>query len=246
MAMTKTILEDQLYSILQKYKQNNDYDLVKNGELAFEEYLREYSHDNEVWMRYALFFNLSNVEYPDKSVEMLERLLAHNKHDAKILLLLADIQDSSIGIMTKEVIKRLHEFHSDDNQEMSMIEYTKGRLCYYFDKKKYEECLIKSIQLCERHVWNHEELGYICIARGDIKQGCELIKKAIKNVKYIFPSTNPSIGSIIEIPTADEYIGEFITGTIRPQSAFEDLCKTYIRYCPIEITHQPENLIHEN
>jgi hypothetical protein len=235
MSIAATILEDRLYSIVTQYKKVSHEELFNQIEETFNDYLRKFPKDTEVWMRYALFLNISIVDYSDKSVEILKTLIEENGENARALLLLADIQDFSIGRITEKVAQWLHDFKTDNTEIMSMIEYAKGRFSFYYDKKEYEKYLIRSIKYCQRHVNNHKELGIIYLERGEIKQGSNSIKSAIRNTLSVFPYTNPYIGSTFDIPTTDEYLAEFITGTMKPQSTFEDLCKTYANSCDVNI-----------
>lgn len=231
--MHVTLLEDRLDLLTKQYEETQNQKIFEDIEQSFRDYLRENPQDSEIWIRLALFLNISIVSYSDKSIEILEQLLLHDNKNIKALLILADIQDFSAGGISNGVSQRLFTFETDNNENKSMIEYAKARYCFYRNKERYEEHLVRSTMLCSRHVNNNKELGKICIEKGRIREGCALIKQALKNIKCVCPEVFSYIGLIFDIPTADEYLGEFIKGTMTTKSDVDDLGAFYHRYCII-------------
>ena len=227
---TQLLLEEILKKLSKEYEETNDKNVFLKIEQVLEDHLKKNINDSENWIRLAIFLSKPLFGYADKAIIYLKELLIREPNNARALLVLAEISFTS-GITDEDTINQLSSIKVQDNALMSMLEYMKTYQ-YDLDFQKKEEYLTNSVRLYSGLVKNNQELGEIYLSQGKTKEGCSLIRQAIKNVTCIFPFKNPYIGRGFYITSVDQYLSEFITGTSMSDSNFKELGELYLKYCP--------------
>ncbi len=204
MNINKQILLKNINAQIDEHRKNN-YDMVTfiAMQKTFDEYLSMHQKDTEIWLRYALcmYTFAEGTDYPE---ECLRKILEYDPNNLYAIMLLAYINahDSHIS---DQLFIQLCNLKSNDNEILSMIEYEK--IWYYTDDENYKKVLIKSVELCDKHVWNKVNLGRLYISEGDIKKGQELIIKGLDNVKLIYTDD-----TVYDELSVEEYFNEVIKG----------------------------------
>ena len=202
--MNKNLLLKSINKQMDQYRKNN-YDMTtfNNIQRIFDEYLHIHSKDTEIWLSYALcMYKLAEgSDYPE---EYLRKILEYDQNNLYAVMLLAYVNahDSHIN---DQLFKKLCSLKSNNNEILSMIEYEK--IWYYTDKENYKKVLINSVKLCDKHVWNHVNLGRLYISEGEIKKGQELILKGLKNVQLVYDDN-----TVYDELSVEEYFNETIKG----------------------------------
>lgn len=86
-----------------------------------------------------------------------------------------------MGAQDNELVDKLSQAKSDDQDLLSLIEIAKARSWEFRNTEEYEKCLLKSIELCKTHVTNYVMLGRFYIKQGRHSEGVSLIKQALLN-----------------------------------------------------------------
>ena len=210
----------------------------KNAEklrIIFKKYLKENPYDTEIWLKFILLLYLAPLHEDLGAIKCIEKVLEYDPHNVKALLLLYYIHEH-IGTAELGLFEKVSNFKTSDSEIQSMIEY--GKSWYYQDNDNYdnyEQCLIRSIELCNKHVSNYISLGQYYLIKGKLTQGSALMKKGLSNVKNIIDDdykynaldieeffnerfkgihiTDINYGIIIESfnPTSPWVTGDFIT-----------------------------------
>ncbi len=229
--MEKKIFEEKLEQLSRKYEQTNEYSYLESIEKEFQDYLKYNPKDSESWITFAIFL-YEDLHTTEEAVKCLEELLINDSENIRALLVLAMIQDFSYGSFDEKVFDQISATRIKNYELLSMVEYMKAWGYYFNNKEQREKCLINSINLYPNHVKNNEELGKIYLGQGKIEEGCTLIKKALRNVKFIFPELWLYICPTFKITSVDKYLAEFITGTSMSSSNFKELGELYLKCCP--------------
>ena len=227
---TQLLLEEKLKKLSKEYEETNDQNVFLKIEQVLEDHLKKNINDSENWIRLAIFLSKPLFGYADKAIIYLKELLMREPNNARALLVLAEISFTS-GITDEDTINQLSSIKVQDNALMSMLEYMKTYQ-YDLDIQKKEEYLTNSVRLYSGLVTNNQELGEIYLSQGKTIEGCSLIKRALRNIKSIYPEIWPYIGSTFDIISVDEYIDEFITGTNIPYWRMKELGELYLKHCP--------------
>lgn len=185
-------------------------EIIADIERILKEYLSIHPQDSDIWLKLSRLYRFL---YDDISTnECLNTVLEYEPHNAQALILLASFADSYPGI-TKEIFQKLCEFYSSDEKIMSMIEYLKGKyfLVESFSNKKYElpqeQEFKRSIELCDKYVWNHVQLAHIYINRHELAEARELLISALSNIKRVSGSSD-----YYDFLSVERYINELVTG----------------------------------
>lgn len=225
--MNTNQLEIKLDKLSEQYESSNNSAILDDIEQVFKEYLKDNPQDNNILIKFAIFLSEGPIgDYP-QAIALLKNLLKIDPGEIKALLVLSEIQYFNIRIDT-ETFKMLSTTKTDDLALMSMVEYMMAQYFFLNDKKKYEEHLINSVNLYPCHVKNHQKLAKIYINRGNINEGCILLKKALRNITCVWPEAYVYFPyGLFKITTVDKYITEFITGTYISNSNLKQLGEYY-------------------
>lgn len=201
--MKKILLETINALMIQHRKSNYSMETFVSMQKTFDAYLNNHPKDTEIWLSYALcMYKLAEgSDYPE---ECLRKILEYDKNNIQAIMLLTYINahDSHIS---DQLFEQLCSLKTNDKEIPSMIEYEK--IWYYPDDENYEKVLTKSVELCDKHVWNLVNLGRLYISKGEIKKGQELILKGLDNVQLVYDD-NTDYDEL----SVEEYFNEGIKG----------------------------------
>lgn len=175
--------------------------------------LNSHSEESLKIMQLALLQCEFPFENYERAIEIL-RLDAGESKDIRTGIIGFEMSFlfSDVDNAFRDNIKRLYAESSGYYQ--SLAEYLFA-LEYYLNKD-YNSALThlnKSIELCDKHVYNYELMSKLC--RGSKKKAfLELARNNIQGPRYCTPGQT--------IPDPDDYIGEFVSGRMRPTETFDE------------------------
>ncbi len=223
--VTKLDLFDQANKLVKEWNCDPSGErALERLEILLENYLKDQSHDTEVWYMLALAVNTVPLADHPKAIACLERILEYDPDNIRALLLIVSIRSYFCGI-DQALLKKLESVTSDQRNLLSLIEYAKA-MCYgaIDDNYMYEKSLIKSIEYCDKYVWNYVRLGDQYVNQGKKVEGIKLIAQGLKNVKKIFRR-----GDFLDIINLERYIDEYLRGIDISSANFEYIINMLVK-----------------
>ena len=205
-------------------KKVNDMDDMEKGELLFDEYLKKHPNDIEMILRQARYVLAPPLAYLPKALDCIYAVLSIDSNNIEAYLLWACILNFMLGGVDADLFNRLSNLKTDNLDKQSMIEHVKS--WYYRDQNMhdlYEITLINSINIYSYNVWNYRDLGRFYMEHGRKDEGQKLIKKAMDNVKNVFPDNYDY--SNYDLTDVQSYFDSLIRGTRITYAVSENLDK---------------------
>lgn len=208
---------------------------MDEAEALFDEYLQANPNDVEMWLRLAVLENSPPLCYFPKAIDCLQKVLEidPNNFEAAMLYAYTNYYHTPEKEFAIENLQILNSLKTDDPEKQSMIEYAKSLLYSRLSSEKYiieyEQALLKSISLHQKHVRNYWALFNLYRGKKPHK-AIEFATTAIKNVQKIYPRKKQKD---YDWTNYNEHINEFIKGTHLTTEVFEMLeeslekCKSY-------------------
>jgi tetratricopeptide (TPR) repeat protein len=191
-------------------------------QLMFEDYLRKNPYDTEVRIKFSFVLYRSLLNANISAINCLEKILEYEPNNILVSLIIFYIHQHE-SVIDQEVFEKLSNLQTEDTQIQSMIEYAKS--WYHIvrdDYDEYENCLLKSIELCDKYLWNYVDLGQLYIKRRDLAKGYTLIKKGLENFEYVYDEQHPQ--DILDI---EEFFNERFKGIHLSQPNYEIILESF-------------------
>lgn len=220
--MINNLNEEQLYKLIKVFNEQNTKQSAEALELFLDCYLANNSSDVEMWVKLALTVYRSPLHDDLKAIDCLEKALLTDPKNIKVMLLLIYVIYHCI-YFDEELFKRLCNLQTQDNELMSLIEYTKS---WYYQFKEndelYQKTLNNSIELYDQYVWNYIDLGRFYIGKGNLAKGSDLMKKGLNNLKYVYDDSHP-----YDILDIEEFFNERFRGIHLSKSNYEIILESF-------------------
>ncbi|MCL5875208.1 MAG: hypothetical protein M1114_01925 [Candidatus Dependentiae bacterium] len=174
-------------------------------------YLQEYPRDTDIWIKLALAVYTKSYADDIRAMECMNEILSYDPTNPYALIILAYIE-SHWSRISDTTFEKLSLVQDEDNEIMSTIEYVKS--WYYSEqgnKTLYQKSLENSVALCQQHVNNYIDLGWVYINQGKIEEGEKLKAIGLANVKIRYVYSNNTI--YFNFTDVDEFLNERIKGT---------------------------------
>lgn len=224
--MEKKLILEKFQQLMIEWNQTyNGGDILEQMEILLEDYIKQHPLDCEILVKLAFVeYMVPFADYP-KALYFLERVLACNPNDSKILLAVAYIQwaDSLIRSM---ILRRLQALRTNNNQEQALHWYAQS--LYYStcnDVKGCVKALNHSVDLYSDFVWPHVDLGRFYKSAGDSKHAKSHFKSALANVQHVYKEQE-----FLDFTNIDAFIDEHLKGTVLSKMNFERI-QNYIVAC---------------
>lgn len=198
------------------------YFIAKELAFVLETYLESYPNDITMRLKYALVLYDSLLHDDVEALEQLNKIIISDPKNINAWLLSAYIK-AHLSFIDDQFFINFCNIKSSDKCIQSMIEYMKSWYYIHKSDKEYEKSLIDSINLCDKHVNNYTELAQLYMRNNKIIQGQQLLKKALDNVKLIYPQ-EPHYFDILDI---EEFFNEYIKGIHLSQSNYETILESF-------------------
>ncbi len=214
--------EDQLNKLIKVFNEEKTKQSAETLEIFLDCYLANNPLDTEIWVKLALTVYRSPLHDDLKAIDCLEKALVSDPYNIKVMLLLIYVIYHCI-YFDDELFKRLCNLKTQDNELMSLIEYTKS--WYYLFKENdefYQKTLNNSIELCDRYVWNYIDLGRFYIEKGNLAKGFDLMKKGLDNLEYVYDDTRS-----YDVLNIEEFINERFRGIHLSKSNYEIILESF-------------------
>lgn len=173
----------------------------------------------QLWLK----LSLTELQFPfedyESALQCIRQIYKIDPYNLDAIILESGIKWHSFGFIDEELFERLVKTDCDDTKVMAIIYYLQS--LYYFDNKdaKNRKLLLeKSIGLYDGFVYPYRDLGGILLSELKFKEGNEMLKKAVVNVKKVL-----QIEDDYDFTDMDMYIAEYITGTQISYINFESL-----------------------
>ncbi|MBY0353290.1 hypothetical protein K2W90_02895 [Candidatus Babeliales bacterium] len=153
-----------------------------------EENLKNEPNNIDILLKLALL----EVDPPEGDeilcAQYIEKILALDEQNVNGLLLLAYFKHYILMEHADEnLMQSLTSLQTSCNEVNSMLRYAASWFFFFRgDEEKEIECLRKSINYYQGHVWNYVGLGRSYLLQGKNTEGKELIRRALSNVKVIY------------------------------------------------------------
>ncbi len=222
--ITVNKLQKDLYQEYHQKNNNNNRegDIAEHIEAYIETYLQEHPYDSEIQIRFALFLNYPPLVHTLKSINVLRNVINYDSNNAIALLALAYIKSRCYYGVDNSLRQQLAACQTDDNEIKSMLALAQS--WHYRNKDKEGELLlIISIQLCNTHVSNYEELTQLYIRTNRICAGRALAQKGLYNVRHIYYDNDCYEPIFKELCTIEHFINENVKGIFVIKPNFETL-----------------------
>lgn len=188
-------------------------------QLMFEDYLRKNPYDTEIRIKFSFVLYRSLLNANICAIECLEKILEYEPNNILVSLIIFYIHQHE-SVVDQEVFEKISNLQTNDTEIQSMIEYAKS---WYRDNyDDYEKCLVKSIQLCDKYLWNYVDLGQLYIKRKDLAKGYALIKKGLENFEYVYDEQRPQ--DILDI---EEFFNERFKGIHLSKPNYEIILESF-------------------
>jgi tetratricopeptide (TPR) repeat protein len=147
------------------------------------------SKDLEFWLGLALIIVKPPFGDEEKSILFLNKALNIDNDNPIALLILAHVYEFELGGINDMLLYRIKNLNTGSDEINSMLKYVAS--WSYADGKKNdpemeEKLLKKSIELCDKHVWNYEHLARLYLKQKRYLEVNSLIGKALENIKKIY------------------------------------------------------------
>lgn len=192
---------------------------IPETERILKESLQKRPNEISMWLK----LSLTELQYPycdyKEALLCLDHIYEIDHSNLDALLLEAGIRWHNMGYIDKSTFDRIRRIDCPDHKTRAMIYYMES--LYYQGEKdlnNQKRMLQKSIEEYDQYVYPFKDLGTLLFLESNHRDGKEMLKKAVNNVKTVFmPGTDYDFTDI------DLYIAEFITGTGLSASNFEYL-----------------------
>jgi hypothetical protein len=179
-------------------------------EALIEKELERNPHNIQLLLKFALLEQ--SVPFADhiKSTWILNVILTYEPNNQLALLILAGVNHYCGHAMDdKEIFEKLCSAETTNKEMASMLAYAAS---WYYedigDKEKLECILLKSIELCSRHVFNQKSLAKLYLKQNRLAEAKLLVQKAMTNVVKILKDDD-----WWDYTDANNYTNEMIKGT---------------------------------
>ncbi len=173
----------------------------------------------QLWLK----LSLTELQFPfedyESALQCISQIYNIDPCNIDAIILETGIRWHSFGFINEELFKRLVKTSCVDEKKTAIIYYLQS--LYYEDDKDIKNrklLLKKSIEVYDRFVYPYRDLGRILLSELKFKEGNEMLKKAVANVKKVLQIEDP-----YDFTDVDVYIAEFITGTEISYINFESL-----------------------
>ena len=212
----KLLLEEDI-KYVRKNRPNMEY--IESLEKKIEFYLKREPHDEDMWIKYALFEAGMPLKDTSKAVEILGGLINYNPNNVKAMLIMADLQSLDLGGVDNKLFEKLTQAKVENKEDTAMIALV---ISWFYSQKdneyNEEKWLKKSILLGPKLSYNFILLGKLYFEKGDEEKGKHYMKIGLNNI------TNQSIDHLNEV---DKYINEFIKGLNRTAEYIDYIKEEY-------------------
>jgi tetratricopeptide (TPR) repeat protein len=225
--MHKDLNNEQFSKLINIFKNEKTKEAAEDLELFLEEHLAKNPYDTEIWIKLALVVYWAPLYDDLKAAECLKKILKYNPKNVRAILLLVYILDHCMGF-DDDLFKQLCDTCTDNEEYMSMIEYVKTS--YYFDKDEalYQASFEKSIECCDRFVWNHVKLGQFFLYKKNLEKGYYYLQKGIMNIEYVYDEHHPYPDAL----DIEEFFNERFKGIHMTQSNYEIIMESFDHNSP--------------
>jgi tetratricopeptide (TPR) repeat protein len=187
-------------------------------------YLKKHPQDTEAWLLLIMIETNPPLENPFEIIKYANHILSYDSTNVYALLFLSFAQDVFLGGIQEETYHHLCLAQSSELEVISMIELVKAN---YFAQKNdvlnYEKALKKSIVYCSSHVKNLSDLGIFYLNQGKAREGKELIRKALDNVKSINHFSDPYKPNEHDATGMNEFFDYYYKGTTLRDAKYDYL-----------------------
>lgn len=200
-------MHDLLTKINVLYNNDNDNEVYR----LIEEQLKHESNDIGLWLSLAIVIVAPPHGDEEKSIACLQKALKIDENNVRALLILTYVYEHELGGIDDVLLKKIESLHAESDELNSMLKYAAS--WSYAKRKKNdpitkEKLLLESIQLCNKHVRNYEDLAKLYFDQGRDAEARELVKRALSNVQYIYPKDAHER----DATNVNEFINERIKG----------------------------------
>lgn len=209
---------DQLKKLIEK---GDSFETEK----FLEEQLKKYPNDIGLLLKLCMTRINIPIEDGEKALLCINKIYEIDINNFYATILEYCIYDSILGGIEEIHYNKLKRLNNCSNYQLSIARYLMSYYWYFTknDVVKTIELLKESIELCNEFVNNYNLLGGIYIEMGHKELGVKLKRKALENIKMIYPDEY-----IYDFTDVNEYINEIITGIyvtdLRYQEILEE-CK---------------------
>lgn len=207
-------LENKISCFLAEYKNNKDEIVLYNIEKLFEDYSKIEPLNFDVLFKFAIFeYEFFHDDL--KTLSILKKIVDQDKDNLHAILMMALISFTMSYAEKDYIYKKIEDLKTNNPDVLSLLEYAKALYWAGFDENLFKAHLEKSVNFSDKFVWNLFKLGRIYLEKGEIKKGKDLIKKAIDNIQYIYPSFEDGN---FRIESKEEFLNERFKGIWLTQS----------------------------
>jgi len=212
---------------LMEFYYSNDYELdqrrTEELRIKFKEYLKENPFDTEIWIKFALLLYSSLLHEDLGAQKCLEKILEYDPNNIKVILFRAYIIEH-YSYIDDNLFASLNKIISTDNSLMSLVEYSKSSYYYLVQENfdEYENCLLRSIKLCDQYLSNYIDLGQYYLKKGYLQKGYDLMNQGLKNFEYVYDDNHPH--DILDI---EEFFNERFKGLHLSRSNYEIIFESF-------------------
>ncbi|MGE0009669.1 MAG: tetratricopeptide repeat protein [Candidatus Babeliales bacterium] len=161
-------------------------------------HLCKYPQNVDSWLQLTMLEFSMSWKDPYRMENYLTNALSFDKENIYALLFLAYADWLHRGEVRLEVLNSLSKLNVD-SEHASMIEFANALGTMLDYPEKYEQHLLRSIALCNKHVNNYSYLGKFYGKRNRISEALVCYKHALNNIQYIDNSENLSCSDAIDI-----------------------------------------------
>ncbi len=184
----------------------------------FQQFLKDNPENIEVRTKYALFI-YDDVHDEMEGIKQLHIILKYDCNNIFAKFLLGYIAYFSIGVvddLTNDIICDMEI--KDNNKELLSIRELIKSWYYYSDKEKEKECLLKSIEYWDKHVWNYRQVGLYYYFKKDYRSAYYYFEKAFSNIQLVYTNYDNR-----ELFSPELFINEQLKGIYVSHFCFEGL-----------------------
>ena len=120
------------------------------------------------------------------------------------------------------------QLKSNNEEITSMIEYEKY---FYYrhkeNKELIEQSLLKSIDLCNKHVWNNINLGRFYLRNKQIAKAKKYIYQGFNNIQYVYQVEDFETNNKFDPFDIEEFFNERIKGTHLSWVNYDSIKETF-------------------
>ncbi len=141
----------------------------------------------EIRTKYALFTYV-NLHDEIEAIKQLHIILNYDLNNIFAKFLLGYIAFFSFGRvddLTNDIICEM-QIDESNKEFLSIKEQIRSWYYYLDDKEKEKEHLLKSIEYCDRHVWNYREIGLYYYYKKNYKTAYYYFEKALSNIQLVY------------------------------------------------------------